>query len=116
MKIKSLFLLFALLVLHPVVAQTQAQMNQEADAAFKKSDTELNLVYKQLVSMLNAKEKKLLVRAQKNWIRFRDAHCQFEIVSYEGGSIRPLVFSNCMTDCTNARIADLKASITERQR
>ena len=116
MKNRYLYLLiFGLLMCCPVVAQTQLEMNQDAQAEYVKADAELNRTYKQLVVLLDKKEKQLLVKAQKNWILFRDTHCRFEISTYEGGSIQPLIWSNCLTECTNVRIADLKAAIEERK-
>ena len=108
-------LLLGLLTGCPVVAQTQSEMNHDAQAEYVKADAELNRTYKQLTALLDKKEKQLLIKAQKNWILFRDTHCRFEISTYEGGSIQPLIWSNCLTECTNARIADLKAAIEERQ-
>ena len=96
-------------------AQTQAEMNAIADNDFKKADAELNKVYKELIKDLNEKERKLLITAQKNWLNFRDSHCKFEVIEYEGGSIQPLLYATCLTDCTHKRIEDLKSSIENRK-
>lgn len=97
-----------------VNAQTQAGMNQQAQEKYLKSDKELNKVYKQLLGSLNAKNKTLLIQSQKDWIRFRDSHCAFETNDYQGGSMRPMVYSTCLQERTDARIKDLKASIKSR--
>ena len=96
-------------------AQTQTEMNAIANNDFKKADAELNKVYKELMKDLNEKERKLLIAAQKNWLNFRDSHCKFEVIEYEGGSIQPLIYATCLTDCTNKRIEDLKSSIENRK-
>jgi len=95
-------------------AQTQLEMNQAADAKFKKADAELNKVYKQLMTMLDKNEKQLLIIAEKDWLKFRDSHCKFETAQYDGGSIQPLIYSTCLEDLTQKRIAVIKASIKNR--
>ena len=97
-------------------AQTQAELNIKAGNEFKKADAELNKVYKTLMLKLNAKDKSLLIAAQRNWLKFRDSHCGFETNQYKGGSILPMVYSSCLTQTTRKRIADLKSSIESRSR
>ena len=95
-------------------AQTQGEMNDSAYISYKKTDAELNKVYQQLLKGLNKKEKKMLIETEKDWLKFRDSHCDFEAEENEGGSIQPLVWSMCMENRTKARIEDLKASINSR--
>ena len=95
-------------------SQTQMEMNQTAAANFKKADVELNKVYNQLVKMLNKEEKQLLILAEKDWLKFRDAHCKFEESQYEGGSIQPLIYSSCLEELTLKRIEEIKTSIKNR--
>ncbi len=78
---------------------------------FQSADAELNRVYKDVLKLLDENEKKLLIKAQKDWIKFRDSHCAFEINQYEGGSIQPLIYSTCLTERTKNRIDDLNAII-----
>ncbi len=89
-------------------------MNATANANYKKADAQLNKVYKQLMAILNKTEKPLLIQAEKNWVKFRDSHCKFEESQYEGGSIQPLIYFNCLEVLTRKRIAELKASIKDR--
>lgn len=95
-------------------AQTQSEMNATAIANYKKSDAQLNKVYKQLMGMLHKSEKPLLVQAEKDWLKFRDSHCKFEASQYEGGSMQPLVYYNCLNQLTKKRIVEIKASIKAR--
>jgi uncharacterized protein YecT (DUF1311 family) len=95
-------------------AQTQLEMNETANANYKKADAELNKVYKQLMSILDQNEKPLLIQAEKDWVKFRDSHCKFEASQYEGGSIQPLIYSTCLEELTKKRIVEIKASIKER--
>ena len=97
-------------------AQTQSEMNVAANANYKKADAQLNKVYKQLMSILDKKEKPLLIQAEKDWMKFRDSHCKFEASQYEGGSIQPLIYWTCVEELTKKRIAEIKASIKDRNR
>ena len=91
-------------------ASDQATMNQCAGQEFKAADKELNAVYQQITGRLkdNPDSKKLLVGAQRSWIAFRDAECKFSASGVEGGSVYPLIYSNCVTELTKARVETLK--------
>jgi uncharacterized protein YecT (DUF1311 family) len=97
-------------------AQTQMEMNATAYANYKKTDDQLNKVYKQLMVIVDKNEKPLLIQAEKDWVKFRDSHCKFETSQYEGGSIQPLIYSTCLEELTKKRIAEIKASIKDRNR
>lgn len=97
-------------------AQTQAEMNKTAYEDFKKADEELNKVYKKVIEVLGREEKQLLIKAQKNWIKFRDSHCAFEIEQFKGGSIQPLIYAICLTERTNDRIEDLKTILEDKNK
>ena len=91
-------------------ASDQATMNQCAGQEFKSTDKELNAMYQQIIGRLkdNPDRKKLLVGAQRAWIGFRDTECKFSASGVEGGSVYPLIYSNCLTVVTKARIEALK--------
>lgn len=91
-------------------ASDQATMNQCAGQEYKTADKELNAVYQQITARLkdNAEGKKLLVNAQRAWIGFRDAECNFSASGVTGGSVYPLIYSNCMTSVTKVRTEALK--------
>jgi uncharacterized protein YecT (DUF1311 family) len=96
-------------------AQTQAEMDEIAFKDFKKADAELNKIYKELMNSLSKTDKSLLITAQRNWLKYRDSHCEFEANEYEGGSIQPLIHSTCLTDCTKKRIEELIISKNNRK-
>ena len=91
-------------------ASDQATMNQCAGQDFKAADKELNTVYQQITGRLkdNLDGKKLLISAQRAWIGFRDAECKFSASGVTGGSVYPLIYSNCMTAVTKVRVEALK--------
>ncbi|WP_085728470.1 lysozyme inhibitor LprI family protein [Pseudomonas sp. R37(2017)] len=91
-------------------AVDQATMNQCASLQQATADKELNALYQQITSRLkgNPDGKKLLVGAQRSWVAFRDAECQFSASGVEGGSVYPLIYSNCVTQLTKARVETFK--------
>jgi uncharacterized protein YecT (DUF1311 family) len=91
-------------------AQDQATMNQCADVAFKQSDKKLNELYKNIETRLadDADTRKLLVQAQRDWVRFRDAECDFQTSGAAGGSILPMLVAQCRDGLTQSRIKDFE--------
>ena len=95
-------------------AKTQAALDACAGGASAKADTALNLVYKSVVARLKSEDdaKTALVSAQKAWIGFRDAECDFEASGSIGGSIHPMIVGQCRTKLTQARTAALRQMLS----
>ena len=91
-------------------ASSQAALDECADAAFKTSDKKLNDLYKQIEARLtdDADTKKLLVQAQRDWVKFRDAECNFQTAGAAGGSVVPMLVAQCMDGLTQSRIKDFE--------
>ncbi|TSD85424.1 DUF1311 domain-containing protein [Mycobacterium sp. KBS0706] len=105
-----------LLAALPAAAQdcpddSQAGLNQCAGDAYKKADAALNAAYKQVMARLKDSEAaaKSLVAAQRAWIAYRDAECDFMSSGVEGGSARPMIVAQCLEQETTRRTDDLKA-------
>jgi uncharacterized protein YecT (DUF1311 family) len=91
-------------------AADQATVNECAAQQHQTADKELNALYQQINERLksNPDSKKLLTEAQRSWIAFRDAECKFSSAGVEGGSVYPLIYSNCVTELTKARVETFK--------
>ncbi len=91
-------------------AMDQGTMNRCAEDAWHKSDAELNAVYKKLQSRNkeDAQAGKLLVSAERAWVAFRDAECEYGAADNQGGSIFPLIYFGCLDRLTKARANQLK--------
>jgi uncharacterized protein YecT (DUF1311 family) len=91
-------------------ASDQATMNQCAAQQHAAADKELNALYQQITARLkgNPDSKKLLLGAQRAWIAFRDGECRFSASGVEGGSVYPLIYRNCVTELTKARVETFK--------
>ena len=94
-------------------AQTQAEMNQQAINEYRTADSVLNVTYKNVMLYLTGNQKKMLLSAQRSWVKFKIAHCETVALSYEGGSIQPLVKYSCLTEVTNERIKQLEDLVKE---
>jgi uncharacterized protein YecT (DUF1311 family) len=120
MKKACLIAAMALLVTSPAHAgdcadaTTQTEMDICADQAFKAYDATLNQLYRQIQARLNgdASAQKQLVTAQRAWVAFRNAECDFAASATEGGSIHPMIVSDCQDALTKRRIADFKAYLS----
>ncbi|WP_352608486.1 lysozyme inhibitor LprI family protein [Mesorhizobium sp. M0047] len=92
-------------------AQDQATMNACAGKAFDAADKKLNDAYRQIEGRLkdNAAAKRLLVDAQRAWVAFRDAECNFQGgPPADAGSMYPMVVASCQASLTNNRLKDLQ--------
>ena len=92
-------------------AMTQLDLNQCYGEQFQKADARLNKLYASLLKQLRGETAVQKVRAaEKAWIRYRDLHCEAAKSEFEGGSISPMVWAQCMTMTTEHRIEELKAA------
>jgi uncharacterized protein YecT (DUF1311 family) len=90
-------------------AMDQNTMNACAEDAYRKSDAELNAVYKQLQSRSKGEPQtnKLLSAAERAWLAFRDAECTYSAAGNEGGSLYPSIYFGCLGQLTKTRTAEL---------
>lgn len=95
-------------------SQTQSQMNYEAELNYKKADSILNSVYK---NILKAYQKDTifitkLKQTQRIWISYRDAELEMKYPlpnkRKEYGSVYPMCASLYLEELTKERIGKLK--------
>ena len=94
-------------------ARNQQELNLCASRAFQKADAELNKLYQQLTLDAGAGELAKLRAAQLAWIKFRDAHCEYEALGNQGGSIYPMVYGLCLAGVTAERAKQLRETLKE---
>ena len=95
-------------------SQTQLEMNEQAAKEYKISDKKLGKVYNELIKLLKpSKERDLLIKAQRNWINFRDAHAKYQESFYVGGSMQPIIYLGTLKELTDTRIKQLQDSLDE---
>ena len=94
-------------------ARTQQDLNLCASQAFQRADAELNKLYQQLMKDAGAGERAKLRAAQLAWIKFRDAHCEYEAFGNTGGSIYPMVYGFCLAEVTGERSKQFRDTLKE---
>lgn len=97
-------------------AQTQMEMNQQANDSYRKVDKELNDIYKQILVEYKADTAfiKNLKASQRIWITLRDAELKVKYPEREPGyygSIHPGCVASYLEELTNERIIKLKVWI-----
>ena len=95
-------------------AQSQLDMNDDAIRAYEKVDKELNLVYKQVIGKMSEQEKTKIKTAQRKWIKMKESSCTKEAAEYEGGSMYPMIYHDCLAIKTKKRLTELKKMLIGR--
>ncbi len=98
-------------------AATQLELNQCYGEQFRKADARLNNVYAKLLKQMRGEAAIQRLRVvEKAWIHYRGLHCEAARSEYEGGSMSPMVWAQCMATTTEHRIEDLKAAYESEDR
>jgi uncharacterized protein YecT (DUF1311 family) len=78
------------------------------DAEAKRQDLRINKAYKIAMDQLSPERKKQLQQAQRAWITYRDANCQFYF-DPDGGSLARVSANDCFMSATATRSQELEA-------
>lgn len=122
--------LIAVLLPIPVFAQqdcsnatTQVEMTECAGRDFRTADADLNAAFGKAMTRMKTLDADLpaeqqgaeaaLRRAQRAWITVRDSSCEARGRVYFGGSMQSMVVTNCKTDMTRGRTAELLSLASE---
>ncbi len=89
-------------------AMTQADMTACSGKALEQANATLAKVYDALLKDLDADHKPILQKAEAAWETFRTAECELQGSQNLGGSIYPMVVSDCGTTMANQRVAALR--------
>jgi uncharacterized protein YecT (DUF1311 family) len=101
-------------------ALTQAEMNLCAARDYESSDAALNEQWAETSARMKALDAEVdreydkqpgyfetLLEGQRAWLKFRDAQCLSESFMARGGSMQPMLVSQCKTYLTELRIQQL---------
>jgi uncharacterized protein YecT (DUF1311 family) len=91
--------------------QGMAQCNRREQAWW---DMMLNSYYADLQGKLEPKVLDSLKLAQRAWIKYRDAKCQFAYDLWADGTISSVVLSYCLMETTATRAIELGDALSER--
>jgi len=87
-----------------------ADMLQCEGEELDRQDARLNDAYKKLMSKLSPDRKKALLKAQRAWIKFREANCDYWY-DPQGGTAARLNASGCLLTTTAARAKELEGML-----
>lgn len=90
-------------------AATQMALNECAAQEYTKADGELNAAYKKVFARASPTQQNLLKQSQNAWIKVRGTDCAFIASGVEGGSVQPMIHSQCLADKTRERSAYLES-------
>jgi uncharacterized protein YecT (DUF1311 family) len=109
-------------------AKSQADLNECYANLYQSADTQLNATYNNIVGFMkknllvaqhdnnsallthNQTSLTKLLAAQRAWLAYRDANCDSVKFQYDGGSIQPMIWAQCMADTTQQRLTTLSAA------
>ncbi len=107
----------------------QSSMTQCAYLAWETADKELNTVWKTAIKDARDADAEMksygsddgrpgyedtLLKAQRAWIAFRDAHCEYSGFEARGGSMEPMLVGICLEQLTLERTMQLKTESGEQ--
>ena len=104
--------------------QTQPNMTRCASIDYERADHELNDVWSEAVAMARENDmlgtddgkpgyEETLRKAQRAWISFRDANCEYEGFAARGGTMEPMLVFLCLARVTSTRTNELRQLIQE---
>lgn len=70
-------------------------------------DTRLNKAYKEVMAQLSPSRKKQLQDAQRAWVKYRDANCNF-YADPDGGTMASVSSNDCFMSATASRAKELE--------
>ena len=89
-------------------ADSQADLTACAGAHLARADAALNAVYGRMVEDADLADRLDKLRAaERAWIDYRRAQCDFEGSAAEGGSMQPMLDADCAAALTEQRTKDL---------
>jgi uncharacterized protein YecT (DUF1311 family) len=109
--------------------QSQMEMTYCAGVDYEKADADLNAMWPDVVAAAKANDEyvadmardrgvpttlEALRTAQRAWIKFRDAQCEYEAYEVFGGTAQPMVGSLCLARLTRERIQVLSYALETR--
>lgn len=84
-------------------ASDQNSLNRCADLSYQAADKKLNETYGKLLAKVSPQGKPRLQKAERAWVAYRDAQCDFLSSSAGPYSAQPMIHSSCLSRLTQAQ-------------
>lgn len=105
-----------LLEVNGTATLTQSEMNVVASSNFEMAKDRMNSILYEIVSELDGEEKKALLEAQRAWESYCLEQAEAAAISYQGGTIYPVIFFSEMESITVERAARLQVELDHLRR
>jgi uncharacterized protein YecT (DUF1311 family) len=92
-------------------AQRSPEQMACAEKELKSAEADLQSARARLAGVLEAPPRTRMKQAERVWLRYRKSNCDAEASIYEGGTIQPLIQTQCMARVTRARAEELRAQL-----
>jgi uncharacterized protein YecT (DUF1311 family) len=82
--------------------------------AYEAWDKRLNAAYRTLQSKVSDSDRKLLIQAQRDWLKFRDTHFQYiwsKSMLGNEGTLGPIVVGDWSRDMLKQRVCELERAV-----
>ncbi|HZZ04802.1 lysozyme inhibitor LprI family protein [Paraburkholderia sp.] len=84
-------------------ASDQYSLNHCADLDYQSADKKLNETYSKLLKKVSPQGKPRLQKAERAWVAYRDAQCEFLTSSPTPYSAQPMIHAYCLSRLTEAQ-------------
>ena len=81
----------------------QTSMNICANRDLQAANGKLNETWRALFDKTSKPGREKLLKAERAWLVWRDAQCEFNTLGSAGGSIHPMVHALCLSQLTQAQ-------------
>jgi len=107
---KKIMIILILFVSSNVLAQSQMDKKSKIAETYVESEMQLAKVYQSVVDIVANENKKTLVKAQNDWLKYRESECKFEISDIKDETEKAKIKENCLFEINKKRIHELQAS------
>jgi uncharacterized protein YecT (DUF1311 family) len=94
-------------------AITQVELNYCAGQKAQASYAKLESLIAELKGHMNGSQYGMLLSIEENWEKAIAEHCKWEANFFEGGSIQPLQFAECLNQQYLNRVDELRLNLCE---
>jgi uncharacterized protein YecT (DUF1311 family) len=92
----------------PSKPRTTLQLEGCAEHKVIATDRTIDSLNAKVFTKLRSAGQGAFVRANADWLAYRDAACTTEASIYSGGSIQPIAYANCLVSIDGSHVAELR--------
>jgi uncharacterized protein YecT (DUF1311 family) len=108
---KVFIFFFFLLSANNLLAQTQlGEKISKIPVTYEESETQLKEVYESVVNIVAKENKKILIKAQNDWLNYRESECKFQSSDLTDETEKVQSTKDCLFQLNKKRIQELMAS------